>query len=112
MEEFFKFLLRIFTIRDWRCHKRKLFFQALFKQLEIEDLNYHDMAGRFDYYPFCRSYLIEFYNLKVEIERASNIWKAIKSRKCDYDVLIEESGTETKKHLSLKFKEIIKEEWT
>lgn len=79
-----KFMARTFTPRDWRCHKRRLFFEELFEELkEVKDEkgNYvsgfvqhdytsygdacHGMAAEVSYYPFEKrayiSYLGEFF---------------------------------------------------
>jgi len=66
-----KFMARTFTPRDWRCHKRRVFFEELFedlKEVKDEDGNHvsgyiqhdytsytngcHDMAADISYYPF------------------------------------------------------------
>ena len=72
-----KFMNRYFTTRNWRCHKRRVFFEALFEPLkEIRDkygdhvsgyVQYdessfrracHEMAADISFYPFEeRSYI-------------------------------------------------------
>ena len=72
-----KFMNRYFTTRNWRCHKRRVFFEALFEPLkEIRDkygdhvsgygqydessfrLACHEMAADISFYPFEeRSYI-------------------------------------------------------
>ena len=72
-----KFMARTFTPRDWRCHKRRIFFEELFENLkevkdeeenhvsgfiQFNDSSYtnacHDMAAEVSYYPFeKRSYI-------------------------------------------------------
>lgn len=72
-----KFIARNFTPRDWRCHKRRIFFEKLFEDLkEKKDENgnhvsgyiqsdsssyreaCHEMAAEVSYYPFeKRSYI-------------------------------------------------------
>lgn len=66
-----KFMTRTFTPRDWRRHKRRVFFEELFEELkEVKDekgnhlsgfiqhdyTSYgdacHDLAAKFSYYPF------------------------------------------------------------
>jgi hypothetical protein len=79
MEKFrtLKFMNRYFTTRNWRCHKRRVFFERLFEPLkEIRDkhgnhvsgyvqydessfrLACHEMAADISFYPFEeRSYI-------------------------------------------------------
>jgi len=72
-----KFMARTFTPRNWRCHKRRIFFENLFEDLkevkdkegnhisgfiQFKDNSYtdacHDMAAEVSYYPFeKRSYI-------------------------------------------------------
>ena len=78
-----KFMARTFTPRDWRCHKRRLFFEELFEDLkEVKDKGdnhvscfiqfnassytdaCHKMAGDISFYPFekrCFIYIEEFF---------------------------------------------------
>ena len=83
MEKFrtLKFMTRTFTSRDWRCHKRRVFFESLFEPLkESKDINgghlsgyiefdessyrlsCHDMAADVPYYPFERRSYIDIGN--------------------------------------------------
>ncbi len=82
-----KFLNRYFTPRDWRCHKRRVFFEAIFEQLK-EIRNYagdhvkgyvqynessfrlacHEMAAEIPFYPFeerCSIDVGEFFVMQV-----------------------------------------------
>lgn len=78
-----KFMARTFTPRDWRCHKRRLFFEELFEELkekrdekgnyvsgylQFKDNSYtdgcHKMAAEVPFYPFEQSsniYIGEFF---------------------------------------------------
>jgi hypothetical protein len=78
-----KFMTRTFTPRNWRCHKRRVFFEELFEELkEVKDKGEnhvsgfiqfnansytdacHKMAGDISFYPFekrCFIYIEEFF---------------------------------------------------
>lgn len=86
MEKFrtLKFVARTFTPRNWRCHKRRLFFEDLFedlKEVKDKDGNHvsgfiqfdnssytdacHNMAADVSFYPFEKNsfiYIEEFFS--------------------------------------------------
>jgi hypothetical protein len=79
-----KFMARTFTPRNWRCHKRRIFFEELFedlKEVKDEDGNHvsgfiqfkddsytdacHEMASYVHFYPFEKKsfiYIEEFFS--------------------------------------------------
>lgn len=111
MKKIFRFLLRCFTGREWRCHKRRIFFKALFSGAGIEDLNYRDMAGKMDYYPFYSSYWMHIDGRMIQIKRVSGLFMTIWSRKASYEVSIKENGEKMEKKLTLGFDKIHRCDW-
>ena len=107
--------------RDDRCHRRRLFFEEIFSMLKIPigyftgikgddswfNTCYHNMADKYDFYPFDRTYMINVGNvfssdshpqtyefLTAKITRKSTILQMILSRSCVYNVYVDvsESG--------------------
>lgn len=116
-----KALLRFFTSRESRCHKRRVFFEAIFQSLKDSigaftgikcdgdsfTNSCHDLAGTYPFYPLDLSYEMdigEFFDkychqtytrLKVRIVRQSPILYCIFSRRCKYKITVDvcEHGT-------------------
>jgi hypothetical protein len=69
-----KELVQATTPRDWRCHRRKVFFKRIFKgKLSIQD--YHDLAGDISYHPFDQKITFDIdHNTNITISRITPIW--------------------------------------
>jgi len=85
--ETLKALIRIFTTRDWRCHRRRIFFEKLFEDLkEVRNekdnvigyikytslsyrLSCHDIAASVPFYPFDKEFSIDIGKYFAKQER-------------------------------------------
>lgn len=127
----FKKITRVFTSKRWRGHKRRIFFQEIFKPLkDREDLEYgsfsliddsfssyktscHELAAIYDFFPLDKKYemnigrTFSIYNLQrydylvVTIERISSSWKTILLGSGLYRVFVK--GEENKTDFSFSY---------
>lgn len=117
-----KKVVRFFTSRYWRCHKRRLFFESIFEELKnskdsFSGIKYNkdsfsntcrELAGAFDFYPTDKTYSINvgkyfsifhtqtYDSLNVSLLRETPMIGVVLSRRCTYLVKVEgtESGSE------------------
>lgn len=88
MNAFLKALIRAMTSRNWRCHRRSLFFQNLLKEIkepiDFTDGNFkalcHDMAATIPFYPGDRELNVPINNFfkspfRIHITRIGWKWK-------------------------------------
>lgn len=116
MGDALKWLIRLFSTKNWRGHKRKVFFsKMLYRFTNAEDgfhgiINYHDdftyglvcheMAANIPYYPFEKNATFEIqeylnlytkHNYKkviVTIKRNKGFWESLTGNGC-YTVTVE-----------------------
>ena len=126
-----KFINRHFTPRDWRCHKRRVFFETLFEPLkEIRNrygdhisgyIQYdessftracHEMAAEISFYPFeIKSYINVGEYLYTEMQLVRIETSTRKSSLCsflfgfgDYEVEVYDSLDAKRQPINFKYK--------